>query len=80
MDIFVDEKERIFVQTYEQLEGKDKFFFFEIFDEEGKYLAKVPVLANLDRSSIWKRDKLYTIDEDENGYPVVRRYKVFWIF
>ena len=77
-DIFVDEKERIFVQTYQHLEEKDKFFFFEVFDAEGRYIAKVPVEANLDRSSIWKEGKLYTVDEDEDGYPVVRRYKVFW--
>ncbi len=77
-DIFVDEKERIFIQTYQHVEGKEGLFFFEVFDPDGKYIAKVPVPANLNRNSVWKKDKLYTIDEDEDGLPVVKRYEIFW--
>jgi len=79
-DIFVDEKERIFVQIYQHVEGKEDLFFFEVFDPDGKYIAKVPVLAKLDRNSVWKRNKFYTIDEDNDGLPVVKRYEIFWIF
>lgn len=77
-DIFVDEKERIFVQTYQHLEGKEDLFFFDVFDPEGKYIAKVPVPANLNRNSVWKKHKLYTIDEDIDGFPVVKRYEISW--
>jgi len=48
-------------------------FFFDVFDLEGKYIARVPVPANLNRNSVWKRHKLYTIDEDNDGFPVVKR-------
>ena len=27
---------------------------------------------------VWKKQKLYTIEEDEEGYQVVKRYKVNW--
>ncbi len=79
-DIFVDEYERIFVQTFQHLEGKEDLFFFDVFDPDGKYIAKVPVLARLDRNSIWKKKKLYTVDEDDDGFPVVKRYIVEWSY
>jgi len=79
-DIFIDDKERIFVQTYQLLEGEEDLFFFEVFDTEGKYIAKVPVPANLNRNSVWNKNKLYTIDEDDEGFPVVKRYKIFWSY
>jgi hypothetical protein len=77
-DIFADDKERIFVQTYQRIEGEKSFFFHDVFDADGKYIAKVPVLANLNRNAVWKKDKLYTIDEDDNGLPLIKRYKVTW--
>lgn len=77
-DIFTDDKERIFVQTYQQIDGEKDFFFHDVFDADGKYIANVPVLANLNRNAVWKRDKLYTIDEDENGLPLIKRYQVAW--
>ncbi len=79
-DIFVDEKERIFVQTYLHLEEEEDLFFHDVFDPDGKYMAKVPVFAKLDRNSVWKKNKLYTIDEDDEGFPVVKRYKIFWSY
>lgn len=79
-DIFVDEKERIFVQTYQHLEGEENLFYHEVFDPEGKYIARVPVPANLNRNSVWKTNRLYTIDEDAAGLPVVKRYQISWFF
>ena len=77
-DVFVDDKERIFVQTYQNIEGEPSFFVHDVFDADGKFIAKVPVLANLNRNAVWKKNKLYTIDEDENGIPLIKRYKVTW--
>jgi len=77
-DISVDDEERIFVKTYERIEDTNEHFYFDVFDREGKYLAKVPIRANLNRISEWRRDKLYTIEEDEGGYVYVKRYKVSW--
>jgi hypothetical protein len=72
-EISVDDEERIFVKTYERVECRE-----DVFEAEGKYIAKVPIQANLNRDSIWKNNKLYTIEEDEEGYQVVKRYKVSW--
>lgn len=77
-DLLIDEKDRVYVKTYERVEDEDELFYFDVFDPEGKYLAKVPVRANLNRNSVWKNSRVYTIEEDEDGYPVVKRYKVTW--
>lgn len=77
-DISVDDKERIFIKTYDRVESKEDFFYFDVFDSEGKYIAKVLIEVNLNRNSIWKRNKLYTIETDDKGFQVVNRYKVIW--
>lgn len=77
--ISVDEDGRIFIGTYER--GKDGVsYYFDVFDAEGKYITKVPIRHKMRTPIIWKNDKLYTIEEDEEGYQVVRRYKVNWKF
>jgi len=76
--ISIDDEERIFVKTYERVKDKEDFFYFDIFDSEGKYIAKVPIKANLDRNSVRKRNKLYTIENDEKGFQIVNRYKLIW--
>ena len=69
-----DDEGRIFVRTYERVvDGED--YYYDIFDEEGKYIAKIP-LGFFPRT--WKNNKLYTIEEDEEGYQYVKRYKVTW--
>jgi len=65
---------RIFVQTREKTDDR-KQDYYDIFDREGRYIAKVPLAM---RPRIWKKDKLYTIEEDEEGFQVVKRYKVSW--
>jgi len=77
-DISVDEKGRIFLGTYERVKNKESFFYFDVFDFEGKYIAKVPILISLNRPFVWKKNKLYTIEEDEEGFQVVKRYEVTW--
>jgi len=77
-DVSVDEEGRIFVGTYERVENKNNFFYFDIFDSEGKYITKISILARLNSASVWKKNKLYTIEEDEEGFQMVKRYKVTW--
>jgi len=80
MDISVDAEERIFVKTYQRIERTTDGLYFDIYGSDGKYLAKVPIRANLDHGSVWKKNKLYTIETDSSGNPVVRRYRVHWEF
>ena len=72
----VDEEGRIFVHRFVEVE-KSKKHYFDVFDDEGKYTAKI----TLDEKFLFgtfKNKKLYTIEEDEDGYKYVRCYKVTW--
>jgi hypothetical protein len=75
-DLAVDDKGRIFVKTFEREKSKKDTFYFDLFDEEGKYLAKMPIAINLNRDSVWKTGKLYTVETSQEGGPMVRRFKV----
>jgi len=70
---FTDSQGRIFVRTYE--EAGEGMHYYDIFDPEGRYLARVPVY---NRVAALKKGKLYTLEEDEEGYQVVKRYHIKW--
>jgi len=70
----VDEEGRIFVQTYDKTEDREKNYY-DVFDSEGKYIARISLKY---RPIVWKNQKLYSIEEDEEGFQVVKRYKVTW--
>jgi len=70
----VDDEGRIFVQTYEKTTDGSGYYC-DVFDSDGKYVAKIPLKT---QPWVWKRGKLYTIQEDEDGYQYVKRYKVTW--
>lgn len=68
-----DDGGRIFVQTFERTgEGS---YYYDVFDSDGKYMVKIPLKV---RPRAWKKGKLYTVEADEEGYQVVKRYKVAW--
>jgi hypothetical protein len=77
-DISLDDQERLFVRTYEKAEGSPERFFYDIFNPEGKYLAKIPIAANLNSRSVWKNGKLYTRETDPEGFEKITRYRVEW--
>jgi len=66
-----DEEGNLFVQTYEEMED-GMGTYFDFFDSDGKFLAKLPLKL---RNYALKKGKLYTIEEDENAYYIVKRYK-----
>ena len=70
----LDEEGRIFVRTYEKA-ADGKTYYYDVFDPEGKYIAKIPLKA---RPIVWKMNKLYTVEEDEEGFQMVKRYQVSW--
>lgn len=70
----VDEEGRIFAQTFERQAGENKFFY-DVFDPDGKYVAQIPLNA---LPQYWKNGKMYTVEEDEQGYQHIKRYKVTW--
>jgi len=74
MYLSIDESGRIFTRTYEK-SYDEVGYYYDVFDSEGKYIAKIPLKI---RPLIWKKGKLYTIEEDDDGYQLVKRYKVTW--
>jgi hypothetical protein len=74
MYLMLDEQGRIFVRTYEKVNDGEGFYY-DVFDSEGRYIAKIPLKM---RPRDWKKNKLYTIEEDREGYRYVKRYSVEW--
>jgi len=66
-------EDRLFVLRSEN--GNKERLFFDIFDSEGRYSWKMRLKI---RPWIWKNNKIYSVEKDEDGYHVVKRYKVFW--
>ena len=70
----VDEEWRLYVRTFEK--GKeDGEFFFDVFDGDGRYIAEFPFKGDI---RVWKKKRLYAIDEDEDGYQILRIFSVLW--
>jgi len=70
----VDDEGRIYVQLFERQTDGDKFYY-DVFDPVGKYIAKVLLNA---LPQYWKNSKMYSIELNEEGFQVVKRYKVTW--
>ena len=73
-DFSSDEEGRIYVQLFERQADGDKFYY-DVFDPEGRYIAKVRLNA---LPQYWKNNKMYVIEKDKDGFQVVKRYKVTW--
>ena len=73
--VFVaDDEGRIFVRTWERSEDGNSFYY-DVFDSDGRYVTKFPFHAT---PRIIKKEKLYIVEEDEEGYQMFKRYKVTW--
>ncbi|MDD8024999.1 MAG: 6-bladed beta-propeller [Acidobacteriota bacterium] len=69
-----DENGRLFVLTWEKAsDGKGNKT--DVFDSAGRFLLK---LDNLGRVYRAVGGKLYCVDEDEEGYQVMKRYALVW--
>jgi len=70
----IDDSGKIYVQTYEKTTDESGYCY-DVFDCEGKYIAKISLKS---RPEVLKKGKLYTVEEDEDGYHYLKRYKVTW--
>jgi hypothetical protein len=70
---FLDDEGRIFVQTYEKI--GEEIYYHDVFDHEGKHTVKIPLRM---RPFLCKKGNLYSVEDDEEGYQVVKRYKITW--
>ena len=82
--LVADDKGKIFALTA-PLSLTMKSFFWDVFDAEGRYLANIRLpgsvwhLSNMKNGLLWKGGKLYVVEEDKDGYHIVKRYAVEWI-
>jgi hypothetical protein len=72
--ISLDGQDRIYVQTYE-LDDATGNSIYDVFDSDGRCLARVVLISP---PMAWKGNRLFTREDDEDGYQYVKRYKVSW--
>jgi hypothetical protein len=69
-----DEKGRFFVGTWETSEN-GAGHYIDVFDPDGKYLCRFLLNAI---PKVIRKDQIYTIEKDEDGYQCVKRYRMTW--
>ena len=69
-----DDAGRLFVKRYEK-DRHENGHLFDIFDPEGRYVAQMRFKMD---PLIWKNGLMYAIEEDEEGFQVVKRYRIDW--
>lgn len=71
-----DEKGRIYVRTF--IRNSQGFFKWDVFDDEGRYILSF-FHPEEDILFVIKKDKAYSmILENEEGIPLVKRYRMIW--
>lgn len=68
-----DDEGRVWVITSEMTPDKEKRIW-DVFDAEGRYILRVALKAT---PRIYK-NKMYTIEEDEDGFHCIKRYNIIW--
>jgi hypothetical protein len=80
-NLTTDDEGRLFLGTYEKNEDGEAYFY-DIFDAMGRYVAKVPLrikpMVHRIVPLLWRKNKLYTIEEDEEGFHMVKKYGAIW--
>jgi hypothetical protein len=65
---------RLLVMTYEK--GKaTKEFYWDVFDSDGRYIAKVPIVGQI---RLWRDGKVYFFVENEEGFRVLKCCRARW--
>ena len=72
-NLFTSDTGHLFVATWEKTE--DGLFIHDVFDKEGRLVARMPFKSHGVKIS---GGKYYALEEDEDGYQYVKRYKVVW--
>ena len=62
---------RLLVRTYEKGK-KPKEYFHDVFDADGRYIARAPFALEF---IAWRGDKLYGLEENEEGFKVLKCFR-----
>lgn len=63
----------LFVETRESVQDEKKIH--DIFDAEGRFISRMPLKPS---GITILNGKYYALEEDEDGFPYVKRYAVTW--
>lgn len=74
MGFSIDDKGHILVRRYEN-QKDERGWLVDIFDSEGRYMAQTRFKMN---PLVFKKGHMYAIEEDEEGFQIVKRYKIRW--
>lgn len=67
-----DEEGRIFALSYAIID-ENETRNLDVFDSEGKYIARTKTKSF---PQVWKNNMMYSVDGDEEGLEVIKRYRV----
>jgi hypothetical protein len=70
----LDEKNYLYIRTYEKGRNENEYAL-EVFNPDGRFFAKAFTEAT---PMLWKGRKVYSIEENEEGYQVIRGYEAQW--
>jgi hypothetical protein len=70
---FLSDLGHIITRTWEKAGGGK--FIYDVFDAEGRFIGRIPLKPT--GIEILK-GRYYALEEDDEGYPVVKRYAVAW--
>jgi hypothetical protein len=71
----LDEENRLFVRTYTKGKVKDEYVI-DIFDKDGIFISQLTTKADF---RIWKNSKVYSVEENDDGFKILKRYSVTWV-
>jgi hypothetical protein len=71
--LLMDDEGHLYVKTFEKENPQQ--YYYDIFDSNGQCITKVLLK---DRIQVVKNNRLYSIEEDDEGYQYIKRYKVTW--
>ncbi len=69
-----DDEGRLLVQTFQRSKSP-RSYIFDVFDPEGRFIGTVSMAEN---PVVMKKGRLYSLEEDEDGYQIIKRYAMTW--
>lgn len=73
-NFIVNRDGRLLVRTYEKAKPPAGNFH-DVFDAEGRFILHAPFTMEF---IAWRDDRLYGLDENEDGYPVLKCFRARW--
>jgi hypothetical protein len=70
----LDEHGRLYVRTFTKGRAKDEYLV-DVFDAKGRYIAQFITKSDL---KLFKKNKVYGVEETADGFLVIKRYAVSW--